>query len=98
DVRIDVAQDELAAGRLHFLVERDELAQRGAGEVLDVAKVQQDLAPAELIDEAEQVFTDLLDILLIQNFAINELNNGHIAAFFHFEATTTGLRRGHASS
>src|SRR5262249_57860366 len=58
DLRVNVAQDQPAAHRVDLLVERDELAQGGAGEVLDVAEVQQQLAPAQLVHEAEELFTD----------------------------------------
>src|SRR3954462_11243148 len=60
DLRVDVAEDELAAGRLELAVERDELAQRRRGQELNVAEVEQDLAPAQLVHEAEELFADHL--------------------------------------
>src|SRR5689334_23074290 len=59
DVRVDVAQDELAARRLDLLVQGDELAERGAGKVFDVAEVQEDLRAVLGIDQVKKVLADL---------------------------------------
>ncbi len=67
NVRVDVAQNQLAAGALNLLVERDQLAQRGAGHVLNIAKVQQDLLATKLVDQAEKLLADDLDVLLVKN-------------------------------
>src|SRR5262249_26881101 len=74
----DVAQHELAAGRLELLVQGDQLAQGGAGEVLDVAEVEQDLAAADLLDQAEELLADDLDVLLVENFAIDKVHDGDV--------------------
>src|SRR5579864_7397849 len=87
DVRVDVAEDELAAGGLDFLVQSDELAESGTGEVVDIAEVEQDLAPAELVDQAEEVFADLLNVLLVEDLAVDEVHDGHVAFLYDLEAT-----------
>ena len=69
DLVVDIAHHQLAAGRIDFLVEGDELAQGGAGEILDIAEIQQDFLAAQLIDQAEKVFADLLDVLLVEDLA-----------------------------
>src|SRR5690349_6345887 len=46
DLRVDVAQNQLAAGRLDLLVQRDKHAQYGARHVFDVAEVQKQLLVA----------------------------------------------------
>src|SRR5262249_31935525 len=79
-------------------VECDQFAERGRGEVFDVAEVQQDLAAAVLIDELEQVFTDLLNVLLVEDLSIDEVHDGHVADLLGFEAAPTGLRRHGRSS
>src|SRR5207247_1897253 len=86
DVLGDVTQDELAAGAADLLVEVDELAERGTGEILDVAEVQKDLAAAQLVDEAEQVFADLLNVLLVEDLAVDEVDDRDVADIFHFQA------------
>src|SRR5262245_25608348 len=93
DLRVDVAQDQLAAGRLQLLVEGDELAECGAGEVFDVGEVEQDLAPTLLVDEAEELLADDLDVLLVQDLAIDEVHDGDVADVFHLEAAATSGRR-----
>src|SRR5205085_11294952 len=67
DLRIDIAEDQAALGGLHLLVQRDQLAERGAGEVLDVGEVEQDLALALLLDQIEQLIADDLNVLLVEN-------------------------------
>ena len=79
-----------------FLFERDQLGKGGAGKILDVAEVQQDLLPPRFIDQAEELFADGLDVRLVQNLAVGEIDNGHVADVFDFEPAATGLRR-HAS-
>src|SRR5262245_43683805 len=46
NLRIDAAQNQLAARRLHFLVQGNELAQGGTRHVFHVAKVQEQFFPA----------------------------------------------------
>src|SRR5262249_53939993 len=86
-----------APGGVHLLVERDELAQGGAGEVLDVAEVEQDLAPAELVHQAEELLADDLDVLLVEDLLVGEIHDSDIADVFDFEAAPTRLG-GHAQS
>src|SRR5262245_64500215 len=69
DLRVDVTQDQFALGGLQLLVQGDELAERRAGEVFDVAEIQEDLAAAVLVDEAEELLADDLDVLLVQDLA-----------------------------
>src|SRR5262245_41542665 len=79
DLRINIAQDELAAGLIDFLVERDELAQSRTGEIFHVAKIQEDLLATQLVDQTEKLLPDDLNILLIKDFLVGEINDGHIA-------------------
>src|SRR5262249_29882325 len=75
-----------------LFIERDELAEGGAGEVLDVAEVQQQFQAAQLIDQAEKLFADHLDILLIENLFIGKVHDGNVADVFHFQPAATRLR------
>src|SRR5205085_2565273 len=92
-LRIDVAQDQPAAYALQLLVEGDQLAQRRAGEVLDVAEVEQELAAAFLVDEAEELFADHLNVLLVEDFLVDEVDHRHVADVLDFQTTTARLGR-----
>ena len=80
-----------------LLVERDELAQGGAGQILDVAEVEQQFAPAQFVDEAEELFADDLDVLFIEDFLVDEIDDGDVADVFYFQSPPPRLR-GHAAS
>src|SRR5438105_1693237 len=81
-LRIDVTQDQAAACRLQLLVERDQLAQGRAGQVLDVAEVQEDLLAARFIDQAKELFADQLDVLLIEDLAVGEIHDRDVPDVF----------------
>src|ERR1051325_10815691 len=70
NLRVDAAQDQPAAGGIHLLVQGDELAQRGARQVFDVAEVQQQFAAPQLVHQAKQLFADQLNVLLVQDLLI----------------------------
>src|SRR5262249_9780917 len=89
DLRVDVAQDQPAAHRLKLLVQSDQLTESGTGEELHIAEVEQDLAPADLIDQAKQLLADHLNDLFVENAAIDEIHDGYIADVFHLQATPT---------
>src|SRR5579883_525641 len=91
NLRVDVAQDQPAADALELLVEGDELAERGAGEVFDVAEVEEELLHPLLVDEAEELLADDLDVLLVEDLTVHEVDDGHIADLFDLEATTARL-------
>jgi hypothetical protein len=40
--------------------------------------------------QAEQLLADRLDVLLVEDLAVGEIDDGHIADVFHFEAPATG--------
>src|SRR5262249_28374528 len=88
----DLAHDQLAAGVLHLLVQRDELAEGGGGEELDVAEVQEDLLLALVVDEVEKLFADDLNVLLVEDLLVDEFDHGNVADFFQFKPPAAGLR------
>src|SRR5262249_50437452 len=90
---IDVAQDQAAARRLQLLVQRDELAQRCAGEVFDVAEIEEELARPFLIDKTNQLLADVLDVLHVEDFAIDKVNDEDVPNGFNFQTTTARLGR-----
>src|SRR5207244_7862672 len=92
DLRVDLAQDQLAAGALELAVERDQLAQRGAGQELDVLEVEQDLPAAELVDELEQLLADDLNVLFVEDLLVHEVHDGDIADIFDFQPAAARLR------
>src|SRR5262249_23081754 len=68
-------------------------AQGRAGKVFHIAKVQEQLAAPQLIDQTEELFTDNLDILLIQDLLVGEVHDRHIADIFHFQPAAPRLCR-----
>src|SRR5207245_124180 len=91
DLRIDVAQNEASAGGIDLFVERDEFPEGGAGKILHVAEIQQDLAPPQLVDQAEKLFANDLNILFVKDFLIGKVYDGHVADVFDLEAASTRL-------
>ena len=68
----------------------DELVHRDAGNGLDVAEVEEQLPPAQLVHEAEQVVADHGDVLLVQDFLVHELHDGDVADVFDGDPLTAG--------
>src|SRR5438309_126495 len=75
DFVVDIAHHQLAAGGADLLVERYEFTQSRAGKILDIGEVQQDFLAAQFLDQAEQVFADLLDVLFVKDFAVDEIDD-----------------------
>ena len=65
---------------------------RAAGKVFDVVEIEQQLAAADFVHQAEKLLADDLDILLVKDLAIDKVDHGDIADVFNFEPTPTGLR------
>jgi len=61
DLRTDGTEFEAALVRLHLPVERDQLAESGAGQELDALEVEQDAFAVVVLHEAEQLQPQLLD-------------------------------------
>src|SRR5262249_40973669 len=61
----------------------------------DVIEIQQDFLAAELIDQAEELLADDLDVLLVQDFLVDEIDGRNVADVLDFEAFAT-RRLGHA--
>src|SRR5262249_2815334 len=59
----------------------------------DVLEVEQHLAPAEFVNQAEQLFSDHLDILLVEDLLVDEVDDGNVADVLDLEAAAAGLRR-----
>src|SRR5207248_11567312 len=96
NLRIDGAQDQFAARPLDLLVQGDQLAQGGTRHVLDIAEIQEQLLASGIVHQAEELFADDLDVLLVENLLVREANNRHIANVFDFESPSTRrLRRRH---
>src|SRR5207253_2740582 len=93
DLVADVAEDEAAPGLRQLLVQGDQLGQGGAGEVLDVGEIEQELAAAYLVHETEELLADDLDVLLVEDLPVREVDHGDITDIFHFEAPATRLGR-----
>ena len=92
EVGVDAAELELALDRPDLLLEVDQLAQRGAGEVLHVAEVQQDLLVPLVLHQAVELVADLLDVLLGDDLGIDEADDRDPINGFQAEMTARGLR------
>src|SRR5438034_2673912 len=84
---VDVTQDQPASHSLEFLVQRDQFAQRRAGQVLDVAEVEQELAAAFLVDETEELFADDLNVLLVEDLLVDEVDDRDVPDVLDFQTT-----------
>jgi hypothetical protein len=82
----DVAHNQFTAARLNFLVQGYEFTQSGAGKILDIGEIQENFFSAQFIHEAEQIFADFLDVLFVQDFFVDEINNGNFAVIFDFQS------------
>jgi hypothetical protein len=71
----DVAHLQPALGGLHLAIERDQLAQRGTREKLDIGEVEQDALAVELLDEPEELRAELLDAGLVEDLLVDELHD-----------------------
>jgi hypothetical protein len=91
DLFRDSAKDQLAAYRLNLSVQSNEFSQRGAGEELNIAEIEQNLAAAELVHQAEEIVADHLNVLFIQDLFIDEIDNGDVAHVLDLEASATRL-------
>src|SRR5262249_34133198 len=92
-LRVDVAKHQSPVDLLQFLIKRNQFGQGRAGEIFHVAEIQQDLAPPRVFNQAKKLLTNDLNVLLVQNLAIDEIDDGHVADVFHFKATATRLCR-----
>ena len=53
--------------------------------------IRKKLAQAIMIHQAEQLIANDLDVLFVEDLAIDEVDHGHIANVFYLQATATGL-------
>jgi hypothetical protein len=88
NLRTDVAQDEPAADGAGLPVHGDELAKKGAGQVLDVREVQEHLLAAQLVHQAEQLLADALSRWLAEDLLAREIDDGDIADVLDAERLT----------
>ena len=75
-----------------FLLSVIELAEGGAGKIFHVAEVQEQLSQTLVIHQAEQLIADYLDVLLVQDFAVHEVNDGNIADMLDLKTAAARLR------
>src|SRR5262249_49930840 len=64
----------------------------GAGQVFDVAQVQQQCAPARPIDQAEQLLADDVGVLFVQTRPGGEVDHGKVTLVPHLQAGVSGIR------
>ena len=76
DLRIDVGQAELAGAVAHAVVDGDQRAQRGRGEVVDVGEADEQLGGVGPVDQRGDLLADGLDVRLVEDVAIDELDRG----------------------
>src|SRR5262249_32836848 len=98
NLRVNVAKHELAARRLHLLVQGDELAQSSAGHVLHVAEIKEKLLAPRFVHQTEKLLADNLNVLLVQDFSVCKTDHSHIADVFHFQTAAFRRLRRHKGS
>src|SRR5208282_4506673 len=76
-IGMNAAKLELALDRGNFLLEVDQLAERGAGEILHVTEVQQDVLVTLILDQAVELLAHFLDLFFGHDLGINETDNRH---------------------
>jgi hypothetical protein len=91
-VGMNATELELALDRRDLLLEVDQLAERRAGEILHVPKVQQDGLVTFVLNQAIKLVADLLDVLFGHDLGIDEADNGHSVNIFEPEMTARTLR------
>src|SRR5262249_31954696 len=75
-----------------FALEVNELAERGARKVLDVAEIEQKISVTFVLDEAVKLVADFLDVLFRDDLRFDETDNGHSVNVFEAEMTARTLR------
>jgi len=83
----DVREDELGAVLLHALVKTDQLSQRGAGEKLNVGKIQDDFLAILALDQLVELLAEFLDLCLIDDLRIRERHDRDRAGFVDFNSS-----------
>src|SRR5208337_716150 len=91
-IGMNAAKLELALDRGDFLLEVDQLAERGAGEILHVTEVQQDVLVTLILDQAVELLAHFLDLFFGHDLGINETDNRHSINVFQAEETARALR------
>ena len=72
------------------------LPSAATGHELHVAEVEQHLPAAELVDQAEQVVADHLDVLLVEDLLVDEVDDRDVADVLDLEPATAGGLGRHA--
>src|SRR5215470_4462235 len=87
EIGVDAAELQLTLDRGHLLLEVDQLAERGTGKILNIAEVQQEALVAFVLNQAIELVTDLLDVLLGHDLGLDEADDGHSVNSFEAEMT-----------
>jgi hypothetical protein len=81
-VGVNAAKLQLAFDRCNLLLEVDQLAERGAGKVLNIAEIQQEILVTFVLNQAVKLVADFLDVFLGHDLGFNETDNGHSVNVF----------------
>ena len=76
-------------GCLDLLVHDNQLAQRGAREVLDVAEIQQDLPTPIILNERKHLVSDDLDVRFVEDFLVDEARHGDFTDVLKIKSAMT---------
>jgi hypothetical protein len=91
-VRVNTAELQLAFDGARFPLEVDQLAERGAREVLNVAEIEQQIPVTFVLNQAIELVANLLDVFFGDNLRFDETDNGHSVNVFEAEMTARTLR------
>jgi hypothetical protein len=82
DVRSDGAEPKLALRGLHLLIHRDQLAESGARQILNIGEIENDLLPSIVLNQAEKLVSDDLNVAFVENLLVNEFGNRDVTRLF----------------
>ena len=75
-----------------FLLEIDQLAERGAGKILNIPEIKQEIPVAFVLNQAVELVADFLDVFLGDDLGLDKADNGHSVNIFEAEMTARTLR------
>ena len=76
ETNVNKIEPQLAVAAVHAVLERDEHAERGRGQVLDIAEHDDDLRPELRLRDLHQLHIDLVDVQLVEDVPVHEVDAG----------------------
>jgi len=74
DLRVDIRKTERAVFLIGLVVDGDQRAECGGGQVVNIGKVDEKLRAAFLLDDRGDFIADRLDVGFVENIAVDKLD------------------------